>query len=198
MSMSLMRRWVARQGGQLTRRRLRVTVKPLRRNAPRSFRRATQQRDAARAQGAHQRGADRGPLQIVVDHVPTHDQVVGVRLDPVAAMVPVTADGAGRGEAVAAAVPADRGEGTRLAVEEGHARPQAAADDADQADPAAEVEDVAIPQALGAEALHDVGSQADPRGPDAAPVRPRRQLQKPHRRHLLDGDGPDRIERERA
>ena len=93
---------------------------------------------------------------------------------------------------------ADRGEGSRLAVEEGHARPQPTADDADQADPAAEVEDVAVPQALGAEALDDVGGQADPGRPDAAPVRPRRQLQKTHRRHLLDGDGPDRIERERA
>jgi hypothetical protein len=115
-----------------------------------------------------------------------------------AAVVPVAADGARGREAVAAAVPADRGEGARLAIQEGHVRAQPPADDADQPDAAAQVEDVAVAQALGAEALHDVGGQADPGGPDAAPVRPRRELQKTHRRRLFDGDGPDRVEREGA
>src|SRR5260370_39942889 len=96
--------------------------------------------------------ADGRPLQVVVDHVAAHDQVVGVRLDPMTAVVPVAADGAGRGQAVAAAVATDRGEGARLAVEGGHAGAQPAAHDSDQADPAADVQDVAVAQAPGAAA----------------------------------------------
>jgi hypothetical protein len=84
----------------------------------------------------------------------------------------------------------------RTAVEEGDARPEPAADDADQADPAAQVQDVAVPQAVGTEALDDVGGQAETGRPDATPVRPRRQLQEARRGHLLDGERPDRVERE--
>src|ERR1700720_841818 len=81
-----------------------------------------QQCDAARPEGPHQRDADGRPLQVVVDHVAADDQVVGVRLAPVAAVVPVAADGAGRGQAVAQSVAPGRGEGSRLAVEDGDAR----------------------------------------------------------------------------
>jgi len=166
--MSLVRKWVVRHGGQLTRRRLRETVKPLRRNAPRSLRWTTQPGSASNS-AQHQVDQARAGTQAARDQLSkTH----------------IVAPMAGRI--------------TRLAVEEGHARAEAAAHDADQADPAPQVQDVAIAQSLGAEALQDVGGQADPGGPDAAPVRPRRELQKTHRRHLLDGDRPDRVEREGA